>query len=60
MVADHIMVPISFLLVIGGLVLVVLLFSFYIFPDIICPSVPDAGGQTDANDPIIGFCSVFK
>jgi len=54
------MVPISFLLVVGGLVLVVLLFSFYIFPDIICPSVPDAGGQTDAKDPIRGFCSVFK
>jgi hypothetical protein len=60
MFADHIMVPIPFLLVVGGLIFVVLLFSFYIFPDIICPSVPDTGGQTDAKDPIRGFCSVFK
>ncbi len=54
------MVQTSFFLVVGGLVLLVLLFSFYIFPYFICPAVIDDSEQAVLNDPIRGFCSVFK
>jgi len=53
------MVPISFFLIAGGLVLLVLLFSFYIMPEVICPSI-GATGQASFKDPIRGFCSTFR
>lgn len=53
------MPPLSFFLVVGGLVLLVLLFSFYVFPYVVCPALP-ADAQADPKDPIRGFCSVFE
>jgi len=53
------MVPLSFFLFVGGLVLLVLVFSFYIFPYVICQSIPEIE-QLDDKDPIRGFCSVFR
>lgn len=53
------MAPISYFLVIGGLVLLVLAFALYVFPHVICPAIPE-DRQADRKDPIRGFCSVFR
>jgi hypothetical protein len=64
-----IMVSIAFPLIIGVLLLTVVLFTLYIFPDLICGSTVEnsTGGisnnsiQIDPNfrDPIIGICSTL-
>ncbi len=53
------MVPISYFLVVGGLVLLVLVFAFYFFPYVVCPTIP-FDSQADPQDPIRGFCSIFR
>jgi len=53
------MAPISYFLVVGGLVLLVVAFALYIFPYVICQAIPE-DEQADPKDPIRGFCSVFR
>ena len=53
------MAPLSFFLIVGGLVLLVILFSLYVFPYVVCPAIP-SDALTDPKDPIRGFCSVFR
>lgn len=53
------MPPISYFVVVGGLVLLVLAFALYVFPYVICPAIPE-DRQADPKDPIRGFCSVFR
>jgi hypothetical protein len=54
------MVQASFFYFVGGLVVLVLIFSFYVFPYIICPAIPESSEEADLKDPIKGFCSVFR
>ena len=45
---------------VGGLILAVLLFAFFIFPDVICKIIPESSApqeDTGMRDPIKGFCS---
>jgi hypothetical protein len=53
------MAPLSFFLIVGGLVLLVLVFSLFVFPYVVCPALP-VDPQADPKDPIRGFCSVFR
>jgi hypothetical protein len=52
------MIPVNYFLVIGGLVLLVLILSLFVFPYIVCPTIPP-DIQADPRDPLGGFCSVF-
>ncbi|MEW6603701.1 MAG: hypothetical protein AB1351_03300 [Thermoproteota archaeon] len=53
------MIPMHYFFVVGGLVLLVLVFALYIFPYVVCPALPPEA-QVDQKDPIRGFCSVFR
>ncbi len=47
------------LAVLAGLIIAILVGSYYVFPNYVCPTV----GQTSSPgtiDPFVGFCSVFK
>jgi formate-dependent nitrite reductase membrane component NrfD len=47
------------LMVVGGLILVVVLFSYVIFPDVICKSAQENARNTPASgriDPIVETC----
>ncbi|MEO9363077.1 MAG: hypothetical protein ABI348_04165 [Nitrososphaera sp.] len=50
------------LVVIGCLLAIVLLFSFYIFPNFVCgpQQAPTKGGEKAFQDPVAEFCKVIK
>jgi hypothetical protein len=56
----------TFFMIVGGLILAILLFNFYILPDIICEAAKKNTATTGQNvpstlnDPIIGICSAIK